>query len=178
MKVWQVLISWDKGGWFLAAALLLIAYNVLRYFLTRRIASLSEEEARTHYTPALEEYKRLLWADRITGMLGFLAVLSFGIHGYDWLTTDVFVPRQVDTTNRIDQRAPGALPASPEPRSELMEGWPASGRTLPEHSSPAVNCASLGISRLASVEERTGLSIDTSGPKNPLPFWADAVTIS
>jgi hypothetical protein len=150
LKVWQVLISYDKGGWFLAAAILLIVYNLLRYILTRRIASLSEEEARTHYTPALKEYKWLLWPHRVTWALGFLAVLSFAVHGYDWLTTDVFVPRQVDTGNRIDQQAPGALPPSPGPAGQSTDGKSASRRPLSEYLSLAANRTSPGIGRLAS----------------------------
>jgi hypothetical protein len=118
VKVWQVLISYDKGTWFLIAAILLITYNVLRYILTLFVVSLSEEENRSHYTPSLKEYKWLLWPHRVTWALGFFAVLSFGIHGYDWLTADVFVPKQVDTDNRIDQQSLGSLPASPEPAGQ------------------------------------------------------------
>jgi hypothetical protein len=127
VKVWQVLISYDKGGWFLAAAILLIAYNALRYHLTRQVALLSEEESRTHYTPALDEYRELLLDHWVALALGCFAVLSFGIHGYDWLTVDVFVPRQVDTSNRIDQQAPGAVPTSPGPASQSTDGKSASG---------------------------------------------------
>ncbi len=148
VKVWQVLISYDRGIWFMLAAVLLIIYNVLRYVLTRRVAALSEEENRSHYTPALKEYKRLLWPDTIIRALWYFAVLSFGIHCCDWLTADVFVPRPANVDTRIDQQSPGTLPASPVPASQFMDVGPAYKHALPEYLPRAAACCPARGSKL------------------------------
>lgn len=111
MSVWQILLSRDKGIWFQFTTIVLIIYNLLRYVLTRFVAPLSAEEDRSHYTPKFRPsveypvekgwrerilyyfscYRNLLWFDRVNSVLWYLALGSFAIHCYDWMTAPVLI---------------------------------------------------------------------------------------
>ncbi len=55
-RIWQLLIGVNKGWRFVALALAIILYNILRHNLTQTILAFREEEERSGYTPALKEY--------------------------------------------------------------------------------------------------------------------------
>ena len=93
LKVWQILLSQDKRIWFQFTTLVLIVYNVLRYILTQSIAPLSVEEDRSHYTPRLSHYGKILWFHKVNSVLWGFALVSFAIHCYDWMTASVLIPK-------------------------------------------------------------------------------------
>jgi len=93
LKVWQILLSQDKRIWFQFTTLVLIAYNVLRYLLTQSIVPLSVEEDRSHYTPRLSRYGKILWFHKVNSVLWAFALASFAIHCYDWMTASVLIPK-------------------------------------------------------------------------------------
>lgn len=132
-KVWHILIGFDKGGWFSITAILLITYNIMRYVLTRFVAPLSEEESRSHYTPALGQYKWLVRLSKVTWVLGFFALASFGIHCHDWLTTEVYVPNVKDANDLTEQNSSGSSPNLEEPATLPTSEGSAHGHTRPTH---------------------------------------------
>lgn len=93
LKVWQILLSQDKRIWFQFTTLVLIVYNVLRYVLTQSVAPLSVEEDRSHYTPRLSHYGKILWLHKVNSVLWIFALASFAIHYYDWMTASVLIPK-------------------------------------------------------------------------------------
>jgi len=91
-QVWQVLLSIDKGAWYVLTAMLLILYNVLRYFLTNYVSILSDEQERTGHAPARDSYMFLVWPHRIMRILYFFALVSFLYHFCKWMTAPVWLP--------------------------------------------------------------------------------------
>lgn len=91
--VWQILLSQDKKIWFQFATLVLIVYNVLRYLLTQGVAPLSVEEDRSHYTPRLSHYGKIVWFHKVNSVLWVFALASYAIHCYDWMTANVLMPK-------------------------------------------------------------------------------------
>ncbi len=80
-------------GW--SVALLtsaLIAYSVLRGYLTLQVAPLREDEERAGMLPARADYARLFRVHRVVRVLFFVAVLSVVHHGLSWLTATVQLP--------------------------------------------------------------------------------------
>jgi hypothetical protein len=55
-KMWQILISLHRGWGFAVLALSLVAYNIIRFFLTQTVSAYRDEEERSGYTPRLDEY--------------------------------------------------------------------------------------------------------------------------
>lgn len=118
--VWKILLGIDKGLWYSVTAILLIAYNLCRFVLTRCVGPLCEEENRTGVTPPLKHhgwgmfvrngklirawsinrtlagtiqtYGRLIWVHRVAMLLFWVAVISFLLHFWDWMTSIVMLP--------------------------------------------------------------------------------------
>ena len=91
-RVWQLLLGLDREWHYATLAGLLVLYNLFRYVLTVRVGPLREEEERSHYTPALKEYRWLGRAHVAIQVLFWFAVVSLLSHAYLWLLAEVSLP--------------------------------------------------------------------------------------
>jgi hypothetical protein len=78
--LWQVVLGVHENEWsawlWAFAALLLAAYNIVRYFLTLQIAPLRDAEDRSSATPARGAYLPLYaWHERISPIFWIARVL-------------------------------------------------------------------------------------------------------
>ena len=88
--VWQLLLGWNKGWFSLGVVLLLIFYNVARYLLVRLVAPLRDEEERTGWSPAYDDYGWMLWPHRFVSGLFWIAVSLFLWDMAWWLGAPVY----------------------------------------------------------------------------------------
>lgn len=91
-KVGVLLVAYHDGLRSFATATLLIVYNIMRAYLTFKVAPLRENEERSHYTPSFEEYGPLIKYHWFVTVVAFFAVGSFLVHLVGWLITPVSVP--------------------------------------------------------------------------------------
>jgi hypothetical protein len=109
-QLWQLLIGWDRGGLYAASALILIAYNILRGYLTRHLSLMRDAEERTGYVPNWATGKNLRgnfwshtadygWAWYVHAhflrWVFWISVASFLLHAVPWLFTEIAVPPRV-----------------------------------------------------------------------------------
>lgn len=90
--VWEVLIGVDRGVSYWLLVVSLILYNTSRGLLTWKVGLLRDEEERSGYSPAWEDYGWLAWPHRAVRVLLFVSLGSFGWHAYYWLTLPVWLP--------------------------------------------------------------------------------------
>jgi hypothetical protein len=90
-SVWELLLGLDQGLGFFAIAAILVIYNIGRIILTYFVGGLREQEERSGDSPARAEYHRLYRVHQIVSVLILLAVGSFAIHAWHWLTLPVLL---------------------------------------------------------------------------------------
>jgi hypothetical protein len=105
--LWQLLLGWDRGPWYIVTALVLIVYNVLRAYLTRHLSLLRDEEERSGYAPTWKATGSLWhrfrshtsnygWAWKVHAYflrwVFWFAIASFLFHAVPWLFTEIAVP--------------------------------------------------------------------------------------
>lgn len=77
-----------------ALAFLIITYQALRLYLTVNIAPLIEAERQSGHTPLLVDFARLLRLQRLTSVLGWIALLVFLYEIYGLLTQEaILIPK-------------------------------------------------------------------------------------
>lgn len=91
-RVGVLLVAYYDGLRSFTTAILLIVYNIMRAYLTFKVAPLRENEERSHYTPSFEEYGPLMKYHWFVTVVAFFAVGSFLVHLIGWLVTPVSVP--------------------------------------------------------------------------------------
>lgn len=94
-SVYKLLIGYHNGWASTLPAVLLIIYNLMRAYLTIRVAPLREIEERCGHTPAYADYRHLHLVDRFVVLVGLFALLSFLNHLYLWLSMQVSVPTRL-----------------------------------------------------------------------------------
>jgi len=94
--VWQVLIGAGRTGMFgvpyWTLSVILIVYSLGKFVLTFFLAPLRDEEGRSGYAPAWNDYRGMVWPDRVIRSLFYVAVLAFGWSAYHWLFATVWLP--------------------------------------------------------------------------------------
>lgn len=95
MEEWRIIWvlfsfdQWSRSPWLPILAMALVAYNIIRFWLTRHVGGLREEEDRSGFSPYLHEY-RLSWhAHRFAQVLAWAAVIALAVHGYRFATQTV-----------------------------------------------------------------------------------------
>ena len=92
-RVWRLVIGWDESPIVASFSLLLLVYNVLRYWFTIYVADLREYEERTHYSPEWKEYR---WMWRMHQGLSLILLVSIGSALYRYVDmlffTTVLIP--------------------------------------------------------------------------------------
>ena len=91
-EVWQLLLGIDKGWRFCVLASLLLLYNLCRALLTWKLGPLRDEEERSFYSPALDDYRWLYRVHRVVQFLLAVAVIALAYHGWVWGRTSVWLP--------------------------------------------------------------------------------------
>ncbi len=116
-RVWRLVLGVDKGVPYWLTAVLLIAYNILRAFLTWCVGPMRDEEERSGHTPRLwrdpfarlrairgwraavrwwdswfEAYGWLYRLHRVAAGLLLVAIASFLWHAANWLILPVWIP--------------------------------------------------------------------------------------
>ena len=90
--LWQVLLGHDLGIWYLITAVIIILYNIGRGFLTWRVGAIRDEEERSKFSPAKNDYLTLFKIHKIIFFFCVVSLLSFAFHVYGWLSTEVLLP--------------------------------------------------------------------------------------
>lgn len=93
MPVAALLFGYHNGWISVLTAALLVAYNIMRGYLTLQVAPLRENEERCHYTPAREEYGPLYSVHLFVSAVMKFAVASFIVHLIAWLSSMVSAPK-------------------------------------------------------------------------------------
>ncbi|MFN3199973.1 MAG: pentapeptide repeat-containing protein [Bradymonadia bacterium] len=97
-QVWYVLLGFDKDWATWVPAILVLLYNLIRGFLTWRLAPMRDEEERSHVTPAWkgerlwEGYYPLYQMHRIASVLLWVGLSSGVLSIGRWLMTPVWIP--------------------------------------------------------------------------------------
>jgi uncharacterized protein YjbI with pentapeptide repeats len=90
--VWQVLLRWDEGNaWPTVLAALLILYNFGLYYLISSVSPLRDEEERSGWSPAWDDYKWLICVHRLVTGLFYVSLISFVLNVWQLLFDVVFV---------------------------------------------------------------------------------------
>lgn len=92
VPIGMLLIGYHNGWASTLPAILLIIYNMMRAYLTVRVAPLREIEERCDHTPAYADYRHLEIVSVLVLLVGIFAGLSFVNHLYLWLSSLVSVP--------------------------------------------------------------------------------------
>jgi hypothetical protein len=93
-QVWQLMLGLDRGWFALATAVILIAYNILRAWLTHDVGAMRDEADRSGFAPYWRDYKRAWYAHTyVMRWLVLLALVSFLWHAWGWLSAPVWLPR-------------------------------------------------------------------------------------
>lgn len=96
--VLQLVLGLDRNVIYWAIPVTLIVYNILRGFLTYRVAPMRDEEERSGVSPAWkgkmvwQGYRPLYWMHRAVSILFWLAFLVFLFNALHWLNLPVWVP--------------------------------------------------------------------------------------
>jgi uncharacterized protein YjbI with pentapeptide repeats len=91
-SVWELALRRNESLAAFTLAVALLAYNVLRLWLTWRVGPLREEEERSGHTPQRVDYNGLWIAHRIIRILFWLAITSLVWHAFQWLGITVSLP--------------------------------------------------------------------------------------
>ena len=92
-SVLEVASGFAKGYGTFALTVLLIAYNMGRWYLTKEVSLTKADYDRNDRSPRLAEYKKLFQIHRVVRLLMYVSLAMFISHAYSWLTTPVVVPR-------------------------------------------------------------------------------------
>jgi hypothetical protein len=91
VPLWQILLGMDQGLQGAALPIALLLYNLCRALLTWRVSLLRDEEERSGFAPALDEYARLKWLHRTYSVLIMVAGVSLVWHIVNWLTLPILI---------------------------------------------------------------------------------------
>ena len=95
--VWWVVLGFGEGlsGLIMGAiAILFVAYNLVRVYVTRRMSLLRDAEERSGYLPEMKEYWGCFnWHRYFLVWVYWLALGSFLLHFGSWMIETVYVPR-------------------------------------------------------------------------------------
>ncbi len=92
-EVWQVLLGLDRGWSTCALAVVLIAYNILRGYLTHDVGAMRDESDRSGFAPYWKDYKRAWYVHTyLMRWLMLIALVSFLWHAWGWLRSPVWLP--------------------------------------------------------------------------------------
>lgn len=94
-SVISVLLGFDgrEGWWLPTFSIILLLYNVLRAIMTRFVSAMRDSEMRSGWSPVHDrKFKILSVAHYVTWILGQIALASFLIHTWWFLTSRLWVP--------------------------------------------------------------------------------------
>nr|WP_321237503.1 pentapeptide repeat-containing protein [uncultured Psychroserpens sp.] len=90
-KLWFVLLGLHEKGLAFLLILSSLLYNILRLYLTYKIAPLKDEETRSQVSPMITQYKGLFEVHCFNSSLIIIVVLSGLINLYQILNTSVWI---------------------------------------------------------------------------------------
>lgn len=88
----ELVLGLHRGPSIAALTVALIAYSVLRAYLTHEVAPLREDEERSGILPAFSDYRRLHRLHQLVRVLFYIAVFSVAQHAVSWLGQRVVLP--------------------------------------------------------------------------------------
>jgi hypothetical protein len=84
--------KWRTKPWLPVSTVILLLYNGLRFWLTKKVSALREEEDRSGFAPRLEDYRKLWTAHAVGNCLIVFVVASFVCHAAAWVFGTVYLP--------------------------------------------------------------------------------------
>ncbi len=91
-SVLSVILHWDRGLLPTVLAAMLVLYNAGLYILITSAGALRDEEERSGYSPAWNEYRHLVTIHYVVSFLFYVSLASFAWNLVDLLRTTVYLP--------------------------------------------------------------------------------------
>ena len=97
--VWQLMVGWDRRGYYWSIPSLLVVYNLFRAYITIMVVPMREEEERSGFAPkfyGLTGYRHIFLIHQyFVRWVLWIASVFFSYNVLYWLTQTVGVPRPI-----------------------------------------------------------------------------------